>query len=109
MQILFSNAAVYDGVSDALRPGCDVLVEGGEIREVSDRPIAANAATRIDLRGRTLMPGLIDCHVHVTATMLDLGANARVPHTLQAYKVMPILRGMLDRGFTSVRDAGGAD
>jgi imidazolonepropionase-like amidohydrolase len=55
------------------------------------------------------MPGLIDCHVHVTATMLDLGANARVPHTLQAYKVMPILRGMLDRGFTSVRDAGGAD
>jgi imidazolonepropionase-like amidohydrolase len=109
MQILISNAAVYDGVSDALRPGCDVLVEGGEIREVSDRPIAANAATRIDLRGRTLMPGLIDCHVHVTATMLDLGANARVPHTLQAYKVMPILRGMLDRGFTSVRDAGGAD
>lgn len=109
MQILFRNAAVYDGVTDALRPGCDVLVEGDEIREVAERPLTAPSATVLDLRGRTLMPGLIDCHVHVTATMLDLGANARVPHTLQAYKVMPILRGMLDRGFTSVRDAGGAD
>jgi imidazolonepropionase-like amidohydrolase len=86
-----------------------VLVEAGEIREVSERPIAAPGASVMDVAGRTLMPGLIDCHVHVTATMLDLGANARVPHTLQAYRVMPILRGMLDRGFTSVRDAGGAD
>ena len=109
MQILFRNAALFDGLSDGLRPGCDVLVEKGEIREVSDRPIVAAGATVCDVGGRTLMPGLIDCHVHVTATMLDLGANARVPHTLQAYKVMPILRGMLDRGFTSVRDAGGAD
>jgi len=63
----------------------------------------------LDLRGRALMPGLIDCHVHATATMLDLGANGRVPHTLQAYRVVPILRGMFDRGFTSVRDARGAD
>jgi imidazolonepropionase-like amidohydrolase len=109
MQILFKNAAVFDGLSDVLRPGCDVLVESGEIREVSERPIAAPGASVLDVAGRTLMPGLIDCHVHVTATMLDLGANARVPHTLQAYKVLPILRGMLDRGFTSVRDAGGAD
>jgi imidazolonepropionase-like amidohydrolase len=109
MQILFKNAAVFDGMSDVLRPGCDVLVEAGEIREVSERPIAAPGASILDVAGRTLMPGLIDCHVHVTATMLDLGANARVPHTLQAYRVMPILRGMLDRGFTSVRDAGGAD
>jgi imidazolonepropionase-like amidohydrolase len=109
MRIVFRNAAVFDGESAALRPGCDVLVEGGEIREVADRPIAASEATMIDVRGRTLMPGLIDCHVHVTATMLDLGANARVPHTLQAYRLLPILRGMLDRGFTSVRDAGGAD
>jgi imidazolonepropionase-like amidohydrolase len=109
MRIVFRNAAVFDGASAALRPGCDVLVEGDEIREVSDRPIAAGDAMVIDVRGRTLMPGLIDCHVHVTATMLDLGANARVPHTLQAYKLLPILRGMLERGFTSVRDAGGAD
>ena len=109
MQVLFRNASVYDGEGEALRPGCDVLVEKGEIREVSDRPIASSSAAVLDLRGRTLMPGLIDCHVHATATMLDLGANARVPHTLQAYRVIPILRGMLDRGFTSVRDAGGAD
>ena len=86
MQVLFGNASVYDGEGEALRPGCDVLVEKGEIREVSDRPIASSSAAVLDLRGRTLMPGLIDCHVHAAATMLDLGANARVPHTLQAYR-----------------------
>ncbi|MBM3522129.1 MAG: amidohydrolase family protein [Alphaproteobacteria bacterium] len=109
MRVIFRNAAVFDGHSAHRRPGCDVVVEGGVIREVADRPVTLADAKIFDLRGRTLMPGLIDCHVHVTATMLDLGANARVPHTLQAYKVMPILRGMLERGFTSVRDAGGAD
>lgn len=109
MRVIFKNAAVFDGRSHALRPGCDVLVEGARIREVSDRRIVASDATVVDVGGRTLMPGLIDCHVHVTATMLDLGANARVPPTLQAYKIMPVLRGMIERGFTSVRDAGGAD
>jgi len=109
MRIVFRNASIFDGEHGELRPGCDVLVERGEICEVSDSPIKAGDATVLELRGRTLMPGLIDCHVHVSATMLDLGANARVPHTLQAYKVLPVLRGMLERGFTSVRDAGGAD
>lgn len=109
MRVIFRNAAVFDGHSTHLKPGCDVVVEGGKIREVSERPVTLADATVFDVRGRTLMPGLIDCHVHTTATMLDLGANARVPHTLQAYRIMPVLRGMLERGFTSVRDAGGAD
>ncbi len=51
------------------------LVEDGAIREVSDRPIGAPSARAIDLRGRTLMPGLIDLHAHVMATQLNL----RVP------------------------------
>lgn len=109
MRILFRNAALFDGEGPDLQPGMQVLIEGGEIREVSAGPIAAGEAAVFDLGGQTLMPGLIDCHVHVTATMLDLGANGRVPHTLQAYRILPILAGMLDRGFTSVRDAGGAD
>jgi imidazolonepropionase-like amidohydrolase len=100
---------VLDGTAPHRRPGCDVVVEDGLIREVSDRPVKAGEATVIDVGGRTLMPGLIDCHVHVTATMVDLGANARQPHTLTAYRVMPILKAMLERGFTTVRDAGGAD
>ena len=109
MYLILRNAAVLDVVAGRILPGCDVVVEGETIREVAERPVPAGGATVIDVGGRTVMPGLIDCHVHVTAIMLDLGANALVPQTLLAYRVLPILRGMLERGFTTVRDCGGAD
>jgi len=62
----------------------------------------------LDLRGRTLMPGLIDCHAHVVASMMNLGANAQLPAATAVLRSLPIMKGMLDRGFTTVRDAGGA-
>jgi imidazolonepropionase-like amidohydrolase len=107
--ILFTNARVLDGRADDALPGRNVLVEGGLIREVSDRPITAASARTIDLAGKTLMPGLIDCHVHVIATIPDLGANAELPNTLVALRAARIMREMLMRGFTTVRDLGGAD
>jgi imidazolonepropionase-like amidohydrolase len=105
--VLFRNARVLDGRSDAGLDGHDVLVEGSTIREVSDRPLSSASARVIDLRGKTLMPGLIDCHVHVIAT--DLGANAELPSSLVALRAARIMHGMLLRGFTTVRDLGGAD
>ncbi|AWN45324.1 peptidase M38 [Methylobacterium terrae] len=107
--VLFRNATILDGTHDAALEGRDVLVEGGTIREVSDRPLTASSARVIDLAGRTLMPGLIDCHVHVIATIPDLGANADLPDSLVALRTAKIMRGMLMRGFTTVRDLGGAD
>jgi len=106
--LLFRNAAVLDPAAAVLRPGCDVLVDGERIAEVSDRPIAS-AAERIDLRGATLMPGLIDAHVHAVITSMDLAAMERKPVTLVAHEARRVLEGMLQRGFTTVRDAGGAD
>jgi imidazolonepropionase-like amidohydrolase len=107
--VLFRNASILDGRQETALDGHHVLVEGGTIREVSDQPITSASARVIDLRGRTLMPGLIDCHVHVIATIPDLGANADLPDSLVALRAARIMQGMLMRGFTTVRDLGGAD
>ena len=108
-QILFRNAALVDATAPEIRPGHDVLTEGDMVREVSSSPIKGNAAEVIDLKGRTLMPGLIDAHVHAIAVTTDLHALALMPPSLVTAKAKGILEGMLMRGFTTVRDAGGAD
>src|SRR5918993_825675 len=107
--IVFANARVLDGTQHEALADHQVLVEDGVIREVSDSPITASSARVIDLAGKTLMPGLIDCHVHVIATVVNLGANAELPNTLVALRSAKIMRNMLMRGFTTVRDLGGAD
>ncbi len=61
---LFYGGRFLDPRLDQLRDGIEVLVEDGTIKEVSDRPISS-IARRIDLHGRTLMPGLIDAHIHI--------------------------------------------
>ena len=66
--IVFANCAVLDGASRQRREDHHVLVESDRIGEVSDRPIKSAAAETIDLDGRTLMPGLIDAHVHLART-----------------------------------------
>ena len=108
-QLLFKNAQLLDPTQDRLLGGHEVLVEGDRIREVSDRPIKAAGATAIDVGGRTLMPGLIDCHVHVFLSEVNIRNLEHIPLTLMTARAAPLMRGMLDRGFTTVRDTGGAD
>jgi imidazolonepropionase-like amidohydrolase len=105
--IVFANARVLDGRSPDGKERRFVAIEDGRIREVSDTPIQTAGRT-IDLAGRTLMPGLVDCHVHVIAVLANLGANARLPDATVALNAARIMRGMLHRGFTTVRDVGGA-
>src|SRR5437763_4054102 len=107
--IIFANSAVLDGASRERREDHHVLVEGERIREVSERPIGSTAAETIDLAGRTLMPGLIDAHVHVLAVDAALARLADRPVTLLTLQASRVLEGMLMRGFTTVRDAAGAD
>ena len=107
--IVFANCAVLDGTSREPREDHHVLVEGGLIREVSDRPIKSEAAEFVDLAGHTLMPGLIDAHVHVIAVDQILVRLSQQPVSLVTLQAARVLEGMLRRGFTTVRDAGGAD
>ncbi len=108
-QLLFENAALLDTERGELRPGHSVLVEGDRIAEVEPGPVRASGARRLDVGGRTLMPGLIDAHVHAVITTMNLAAMEARPVTLVAQEARRVLEGMLRRGFTSVRDAGGAD
>lgn len=106
--VLFKNGALLDPIQPELLQGYDVLVEDGKIKEVSDTPITASHARVIDLAGKTIMPGLIDLHGHVTATQLNLSTQGVLPDALVMMRSVPIMRAMLRRGFTTLRDAGGA-
>lgn len=108
MTTAFLNARVFDGRSRGLRDGLIVIVRDGMISEIGADVIVPDDATRIDCKGRVLMPGLIDGHVHVVANSVDLTAGRQWPSYIFA-QAGHIMRGMLDRGFTTVRDAGGAD
>lgn len=106
--ILFKNARIIDGTSDRANDPVDVFVENNLIREVGSG-ITTSAETVFDLSRHYLMPGLIDCHVHIVAGVANLGVNATFPDSLVMARSIRIQEGMLKRGFTTVRDVGGAD
>jgi imidazolonepropionase-like amidohydrolase len=107
--LILRNARIFDGHAADCPEGMSVLVADGLIQEVSDRPVKAGGARVIDVAGRTLMPGLIDAHVHAYASDVNvhrieaLGAPYRTAHAVR------MLGFALDCGFTTVRDIGGGD
>lgn len=105
---IFENANVFDGVSPKLTGPRYVLIEGCEIKEVSEQPLHLEGAERIDCRGKTLMPGLIDCHVHIYIESLKLGPP-EPPVTYRAQYAHQFLTHILSCGFTTVRDVAGGD
>ena len=105
---IFENANVFDGLSPKLTGPRHVLVEGSEIKEVADQTLHAEGAERIDCRGKTLMPGLIDCHVHIYIESLKL-SPPEPPVTYRAQYAHKFLRHILSCGFTTVRDVAGGD
>lgn len=107
--ILFTNGRVLGAEAGVLRDGLNVLVRDGRIIDVASGISAPSGAKTIDLGGRTLMPGLIDCHVHVVAESLDLWSNMIAPSSLAGLRAARVMEEMLQRGFTTVRDLGGAD
>jgi len=107
--LILSNARVFDGSNADCAESMHVLVADGVIQEISATRPKANDARVIDLGGRTLMPGLIDCHVHAFFSNV---AVARVEAAGDAYRTAHaarMLRFALHSGFTTVRDIGGGN
>lgn len=110
--VLFENVRIFDGSAKKLSTLTNVLVVGNFIQTISTQPITAPAGTtltRVAGGGRTLMPGLIDNHVHVllsTTSQAELLDPKITPEMLQDRATAEAGRTLL-RGFTAVRDMGG--
>jgi imidazolonepropionase-like amidohydrolase len=105
---LFTNAnLVLDGFAQ-LQKSFDVLVNGNHIEAISSTRLSRDNAAVIDVSGATLMPGLIDAHAHVTGLSLS-PKNVAYSESEITYAAAEYMRNSLMDGFTSLREAGGAD
>lgn len=103
----YINARLPDLDKGALTAPTSLTVTDGRI--AGQGGPAPDGAQVVDLRGLTLMPGFIDCHFHVVSHSLDLVADAMAPDSLAALRAARVMEGLLEQGFTTVRDLGGAD
>ena len=103
------NARPFDSARGVVGPLSQIVIEDQRIVALVADPVQVDDAEVIDAGGRVVLPGLIDAHVHVVAASHDLTALSLQPPSLVTAQSSVILRGMLHRGFTTVRDAAGAD
>ncbi|MFL9900357.1 amidohydrolase family protein [Paraburkholderia fungorum] len=108
-RIVFRNANLFDSFTGELNPETTIVVENGKIDTVTRGSLDVDDAQEIDVAGRVVLPGLIDGHVHVAATVPDFFKLSMLPQSLVTAQTSDILEQMLKRGYTTVRDAGGAD
>lgn len=106
---VLENAHVVDVETATILADRHIVIETGHIREIGDGKPTASAQQRIDVQGGFVIPGLIDAHVHATAYTANLGELPRQSPMYVSARAAGVLRGMLSRGFTTVRDVGGAD
>ena len=106
---VFTGGRVLDPEQGVVVDGLQVLVTGDRIAAVGRALELPADVVTIDVGGRTIMPGLIDCHVHVVAETLDLWGNMTAPASLAALRAARVMNEALMRGFTTLRDLGGAD
>lgn len=111
--LLLRNARLIDGTGSAPQEGVDVLVEGGMITQIGPDLVPPSGARELDVAGRTLLPGFIDAHVHLTfsppknyAQGVADGLNNNLgDHALHGARNA---RRTLMAGFTTVRNVGGS-
>jgi len=100
---------LFDGVSDRLTGPLEILVEGDRIAEIGPSVRRPPDAQTIDLSERTVSPGFIDTHVHLTMDAADLAQQTLASSAAKALKGLNIAREYMRYGFTTLRDMGCAD
>jgi len=105
--VLISNANIFDGTSEKLATGMSVLVEGNKITKIAKSITAPDDATVIDAKGKTLMPGLIDAHYHISYSQFSVPEFMASDIEMYTIKSTISAENTLMRGFTTIRDMGG--
>lgn len=105
--LLLNNLRLFDGNALSLRQGVEILVESGRITALPGAGQGPQDAERIDCGGRTVIPGLIDCHWH--STLVGISQIAAMTQDIGFVHLMAGKQAgdTLMRGFTTVRDVGG--
>ena len=108
---IFGGALLNPATGETARDAV-VLIEDGRVTKAGSRNTTQvpKDASQIDAEGLTLLPGLIDCHVHLTSLGegLDFARELTTPPTFELMRAVRAARRTLDAGFTSVRDAAGS-
>lgn len=106
---LLENGLIFDGHSPDVIADKYILIKDDRIESITSHRPDVPIDKSIDLKGKFIMPGLIDAHFHAYAADLDLSVLENLPISYLAHHGNILLRNALARGFTTVRDAGGAD
>jgi imidazolonepropionase-like amidohydrolase len=101
--------AVFDGVGEALSGRTEILVQDGRIAAVDRSVERPDDAEVIDLSERTVCPGFIDTHVHLTMDAADLGQQTLASSAAKALRGLSLAQEYLRYGFTTLRDLGTMD
>ena len=100
---------MFDGSSEELSGPAEILIEGNRIASIGRSVNRPSGAQVIDLSGRTLTPGFIDAHVHLTMDAANLAQETLESSASKALKGLSLAREYMSYGFTTLRDLGTAD
>ncbi|MBA4169307.1 MAG: amidohydrolase family protein, partial [Chloroflexi bacterium] len=104
-RLILSGGRVFDG-RGAEPATADLAIADGQIVDIGS---GLDGDDSVDVSGRTLLPGLFDCHTHVILSDIDQWRILQTPFSYQFYEAERNLEATLRAGITTIRDAGGAD